>query len=121
MSRSYKKNPYYSCDARTFKEWKQTINQAYRTACKQLINTTEDWDAFILPPHRDSRDRWNYPKEDRRRRQSVPAINQCEVDVHEWRHSPYSFYLKRLNEDGHLEWCNCYTNKRSKYWKMMRK
>jgi len=51
----------------------------------------------------------------------VPAINQCEVDKHKYEMS-WGRIPSWLVKMGHgTKYCNCYTNKNSKYWKAKRK
>lgn len=127
MSRSYKKEPYYSCKVGSFKEWKQITNRKFRSRSKQILEKCEDWENLILPHKYEIWDIWDSPKDGMMWRQKVPYINQCEVDIYQARNSWYSSFsgyferrYKPTNE--HLKDCNCYSNKRnSSYWRMMRK
>lgn len=121
MSRSYKRSPYHSCNAGSFKEWKQIWNQIHRHNCKILIDICKNWDNLVLPTFHESSDIWYSPKDGRWRRVDTPAINQCEIDEHKATMSRWSRSMYTRNKTGHHKVCNCYGNKRSQYWKMMRK
>lgn len=125
MGKSYKRNPYHSCNAGSFKEWKQIWNQIHRHNCKIAINTCKDWDELILPTLDESSDIWDSPKDGRMRRVETPALNQCEIDEHQYitLEGSRKYRIKWYTRDktGHHCLCDCYTNKRGRYWKMMRK
>jgi hypothetical protein len=122
VSRSYKKEPYESCESGSFKAWKQCCNQTYRHECKIKINTCDDWDALVLPLFRKKFDIWDSPKDGRMHREEVPALNQCEVDSQKYKCAGFRLSSSLVElKDGHKISCNCYTNKKSWYWKMMRK
>ena len=139
MSRSYKKEPYYSCNAGSFKSWKQIVNSTYRSRCKQRIYNCKDWDELLLPIIDECGNFWNSPKDGSTRRHEKPALNQCELDLEERIKRVYRVYRWYGDEKPleHLEkiikeykkdyihggdYCNCYSNKRNSwYWKMIRK
>lgn len=123
MSRSYKKEPYESCNAGSFKAWKQLWNKIHRHRCKIKLNTCKDWDSLVLPIFDESSNIWDSPKDGRMRRQEIPALNQCELDLESRaRYYGRDWAVRRWKfKDGHFESCECYSNKRSYYWKMMRK
>jgi hypothetical protein len=123
MSKSYKKNPFFSCRVGSFKSWKQEINRTYRTKCKQLINNCKDWDNLIIPIIDEVGNFYNSPKDCYGRYQEKPFENQCLIDEYE-RLICWEYHFKwryTLNKKRHHKYCNCYGNKRGWYWKMMRK
>ena len=123
MSRSFKKEPYYSCIPGSFKSWKQAENTTYRAKCKQALIKCDNWDEFLLP--KPKRNIFWSPKDCcwMGRRQKKPLINECEIDAQESKTDGWIWEIDhfKLNEAGHHKYCECYTNKRSSYWKMMRK
>ena len=123
MSNSYKKEPYHSCGAGNFKSWKRAVNGILRSRSKIRINVCLDWEELIMPKINECGEYWTSPKDGRSARHDKPALNQCEIDLHNyrmWGMTHISWY--KTNVDGHKINCNCYDNKaKSWYWKMMRK
>lgn len=120
MSRSYKKQPYPTY--KKSREERQIWNRILRHNQKQKINNCLDWDGLIL----DVKTKINadpYIYIIYRYRYSTPAFNECEIAYQNAKlHHPSSATRTfKLDKNGHNKYCNCYSNKRSKYWKMMRK
>lgn len=119
MSRSYKKNAF--CSYEWSKENKVLHHRLERRALKQYIHNCVDWDEFLLPKiyPEDWMDCGCY-------RQwcdcyyETPLLNECEVKYQQDLCSGYTWSLKAF-DGSHFRWCNCYTNKKSKWWKAKRK
>ena len=118
MSDSYKKNAYHSYVKS--KEDKQIHSRRIRHRLKQYINTRTDWDDFLLPKIYPDDWWWNdfycnCPY-------NIPAINECQVKAQKynlWRED-YAEYYREFDGE-HMKGCNCYTNKRGRWWKAKRK
>lgn len=122
MSKSFKKHAFHSYDGH--KKDKQLRNRINRSRLKQYINTCVDWDSFLLPDERSLDDPWadfdfycSCPY-------TIPALNQCQLEAQRydtWRENYAERYWKFDGEHLGRDSCNCYTNKRSRWWKAKRK
>jgi hypothetical protein len=135
VSRSIRKRAFGSWHSGSMKEWRTKENRRLRHNSKQLINNCEDYDALIIPVLNDYDTLWGSPQDGRKFYQETPLLNQCEVDFYNldyqrWRWIRYKdvnlfqmMYDPNAKYKGEHpnEYCNCYHNKRSSYWKNRRK
>jgi hypothetical protein len=123
MSRSRKKEPYYSCKPGSFKAWKKEINGEHRARCRQALRTCEDWDTLLMPDRNKKYTLWDSPKDGCSWRNEKPQKDECLRQLAGWMGYPWSYkrMLKEIEETGHLKRCNCIDNKNGTYWKVLRK
>jgi hypothetical protein len=124
MSRSYRKNIFdsYVCySRRSMKAWRSQENRRLRRTSKVLIDNCEDFDSLILPVLNDFDTLWGSPQDGKKHYIDAPLLNECEFRRHE-RMMKGFFNIVNYRFDGeHYESCECYTNRRSYYWKLTRK
>lgn len=119
VSDSYKKNAF--CSYSGNKQNKQIRNRLTRRRSKQYINTCTDWDSFSLPKFDWIEDFWS-DYDSCYCRHNVPALNQCQIEAQRYNAWREDYAERIFGFDGvHLKHCNCYTNKRGKWWKAKRK
>jgi hypothetical protein len=119
VSDSYKKHAKCPDKTGRKKEIKQLSSRMTRRSLKQDIHNCVDWEELVLIERNyidDDCCGWDYYCDCHYK---IPSYNECEVYQHCW---VMQFGVERSKMvEGHFSWCNCYSNKKSKYWKAKRK
>lgn len=126
MARSRKRQPFYSCRVGSLKSWKQVTNRAFRSRCRQIINTCLDWDELVIPLINEVDTIWSSPKDSYKcyRGQKKPYEDECFRHQQKW--YCWGWSKDRWTEmfkakNGHKKNCECLSNKNNYYWKAFRK
>lgn len=63
MSNSVRKNPVFGFCADSDKPGKRLANRAYRSICRQVLATCDDYDDLVMPHLREVSNVWDFPKD----------------------------------------------------------